>query len=242
MRKWIVTKDYHEMSQKAAKEVSHKIKEQPNLVLGLSTGGTPVGTYQTFIELHKESDLDFSRVTTFNLDEYVGLSEDHPQSYTYYMWNNLFSEVNIDKNNIHIPSGIFEDENQVLREYDQKLAEAGSIDVMILGIGGNGHIGFNEPNEELKAGTHIASLTEETIQANARFFQDINEVPKQAVAMGVGDILQSKEIILIASGKEKAESIRATFNGKITLQHPSSLLQLHNNVTIIIDEEAASLL
>ncbi|MGG3557868.1 glucosamine-6-phosphate deaminase [Peribacillus frigoritolerans] len=238
----IVTENYEEMSYFAAQETAKFIKENPELVLGLSTGGTPLGTYQELIKLHENENLDFSKITTFNLDEYIGLEPKHPQSYTRYTWDNFLSKVNIQKQNVHIPPGIFIDEKQVLKEYDEKILELNGIDVQILGVGRNGHIGFNEPNQFLHPNTHIVNLTDETIKDNSRFFLNIDEVPKQAIAMGVGSILRAKHIIFIASGDEKAEPVRKTFNEKITTHCPSSLLQLHANLTVILDKKAARLL
>lgn len=240
--RFIITENYDDMSIKAAQETAKFLIEMPNLVLGLSTGGTPIGTYKELIKLHEQEGLDFSGVTTFNLDEYVGLDPFHIQSYHRYTWDNFLSHVNIKEENVHIPPGVFQNSKQVLKEYDDKLAAAGGIDVQILGIGGNGHIGFNEPSEVLHAHTHVANLTEETIQDNARFFTHEQEVPKQAIAMGVGDILKAKHIILIASGEEKAEAIKHTFSSRITTTWPSSLLQLHPSLTIVIDRDAAKFL
>ncbi|NGY70106.1 glucosamine-6-phosphate deaminase [Priestia megaterium] len=240
--RFIVTENYEEMSYIAAQETAKFIRENPKLVLGLSTGGTPLGTYQELIKLHEKEKLDFSQVVTFNLDEYIGLEPNHPQSYTRYTWDNFLSKVNIQKQNVHIPPGIFNDDKQVLKEYDQKMLEAGGIDVQVLGVGGNGHIGFNEPSELLNSHTHIASLTDKTIKDNARFFSNIEEVPRKAIAMGVGSILKAKHIIFIANGSEKADAVKKTFNGRITTDCPSSLLQLHANLTVILDKKAAKLL
>lgn len=242
LMKIIRTENYEEMSYMAAVETAKCIKENPELVLGLSTGGTPLGTYKNLIQLYEEGKVDFSNVTTFNLDEYIGLEPEHFQSYTYYTWENFLKYVNIKAEQVHIPLGIFENEDQAVKEYNEKLIKANGIDVQILGVGRNGHIGFNEPQDYLHGATHIAKLTKETIRDNARFFSNIEGVPKKAIAMGVGDILKARHIIFIASGHEKAEAVYQTLHGHITTRCPSSLLQLHPNVTVIVDKEAAALL
>ncbi|WP_188698621.1 glucosamine-6-phosphate deaminase [Pullulanibacillus camelliae] len=235
----IVTAHYEEMSQLAADQVAAFLIKKTNAVLGLATGGTPLGMYDRLIQMYHQGKVDFSHVTTFNLDEYIGLSKDHPQSYAYYMWHHLFSHVNVHQENVHIPPGVFEKQEQVQRDYEQAIERAGGIDLQILGIGENGHIGFNEPGMDLEVATHVVPLTEKTIQANARFFTSIDEVPRRAVTLGMGKIMQAKHILLLASGKEKARAIAQTVNGHIDPRIPSSFLQLHPHVTMIIDKEAA---
>lgn len=238
----IVVKNYEEMSKKAASIISSQVIIKPNSVLGLATGDTPLGMYKELIKKYKENEVDFSKVKTFNLDEYYGLERDNIQSYYFYMINNFFKFINIDSNNINIPNGTSNDIEEVCLNYERKIKEAGGIDMQVLGIGVNGHIGFNEPNTNFEAQTHLVDLDEKTIKSNARFFNSIDEVPKKAISMGIKTILQSKKIILLAIGESKAEAVYNTVNGKISPKIPSSILQLHQNVTIILDESAAKLL
>ena len=238
----IVVKNYEEMSKKAASIISSQVIIEPNSVLGLATGDTPLGMYKELIKKYKENEVDFSKVKTFNLDEYYGLERDNSQSYHFYMVNNFFKFINIDSNNINIPNGTSNDIEDDCLNYERKIKEAGGIDIQVLGIGVNGHIGFNEPNVNFEAQTHLVNLNEKTIKSNARFFNSIDEVPKKAISMGIKTILQSKKIILLASGESKAEAVYNTVNGKISPEIPSSILQLHQNVTIILDESAAKLL
>ncbi|MCR3760445.1 glucosamine-6-phosphate deaminase [Clostridium felsineum] len=238
----LVVKDYEEMSKKAAAIIASQVIIKPNSVLGLATGDTPLGMYKELINKYKENEVDFSKVKTFNLDEYYGLKKDNIQSYHFYMMNNLFKFINIDSNNINIPNGTSNDIEEDCLNYERKIKAAGGIDVQVLGIGVNGHIGFNEPNVNFEAQTHLVNLDEKTIKSNARFFNSIDEVPKQAISMGIKTILQSRKIILLAYGESKAEAIYNTVKGKISPEVPSSILQLHQNVTIILDESAAKLL
>ena len=240
--KLIVVNNYEELSKVAAKEFSKIIKEKENVVLGLATGGSPVGMYKELIRMYEQKELNFSKTTTVNLDEYIGLNPEHNQSYRYFMNNNLFNHINIDKSNTFIPNGLAEDLEAQCKEYDQKIAELGGIDIQLLGVGNNGHIAFNEPNSELSSGTHIISLTDNTIEANARFFDNIDDVPRKAITMGVGGIMKAKKIILIASGESKAEAIKGIFSGKITTANPATMLQMHRDVTVIVDEAAAKLI
>lgn len=240
--KLIVVNNYEELSKVAAKEFSKIIKEKENAVLGLATGGSPVGMYKELIRMYEQKELNFSKITTVNLDEYIGLNPEHNQSYRYFMNNNLFNHINIDKSNTFVPNGLAEDLEAQCKEYDQKIAELGGIDIQLLGVGNNGHIAFNEPNNELSSGTHIISLTDNTIEANARFFDNIYDVPRKAITMGVGGIMKAKKIILIASGESKAEAIKGIFSGKITTANPATMLQMHRDVTIIVDEAAAKLI
>ena len=240
--KLIVVNNYEELSKVAAKEFSKIIKEKENAVLGLATGGSPVGMYKELIRMYEQKELNFSKITTVNLDEYIGLNLEHNQSYRYFMNNNLFNHINIDKSNTFVPNGLAEDLEAQCKEYDQKIAELGGIDIQLLGVGNNGHIAFNEPNNELSSGTHIISLTDNTIEANARFFDNIDDVPRKAITMGVGGIMKAKKIILIASGESKAEAIKGIFSGKITTANPATMLQMHRDVTVIVDEAAAKLI
>lgn len=237
-----IVEDYEQLSLKAAAIVASQVILKNNAVLGLATGSTPEGMYRQLVQLNREGIVDFSEVVTFNLDEYLGLSPDHPQSYYHFMHHHLFNHVNIAAQNIHIPSGQPENLEQFCLAYDQKIADAGGIDLQVLGIGGNGHIGFNEPDRYLKMQTNIVDLTEETIEANSRFFDTPGEVPRQAVTMGMGSIMSAQRILLLASGKSKAAVIKETFSGKITTGIPASFLQLHREVIMILDKEAASLL
>ncbi|MBQ5696423.1 MAG: glucosamine-6-phosphate deaminase, partial [Clostridium sp.] len=238
----MVVNNYEELSKVAAKEFSKVIKEKENAVLGLATGGSPVGMYKELIKMYEQKELNFSKITTVNLDEYIGLNPEHNQSYRYFMNNNLFNHINIDKSNTFVPNGLAEDLEAQCKEYDQKIVELGGIDIQLLGVGNNGHIAFNEPNNELSSGTHIISLTDNTIEANARFFDNIDDVPRKAITMGVGGIMKAKKIILIASGESKAEAIKGIFSGKITTANPATMLQMHRDVTVIVDEAAAKLI
>jgi glucosamine-6-phosphate deaminase len=237
--KILVEKDYDMMSKAAGQIVKEEIAKKPNIVLGLATGSTPGGMYKELIKMHKEEGLDFSKVVTFNLDEYVGLDGDHPNSYRYFMNDILFNHINIDIKNTHVPNGKVEDLEQYCKTYDEIIQEAGGVDIQILGIGENGHIAFNEPDEALSVGTSIVKLTESTIQANSRFFDSIEDVPKTAITMGIGSILKAKKIILLANGKNKTKAIKELLKGdKVSTQMPASFLLLHPDVTIIVDEDA----
>ena len=240
--KLIIAKNYEELSKVAANEMADVVKNNPSAILGLATGGSPIGMYKELIRMNKEGEIDFSKVTTVNLDEYVGLSGEHPQSYRYFMNDNLFNHINIDKKNTYVPNGLAENIEEECKNYDNKIAELGGTDVQLLGIGNNGHIAFNEPDENLVSGTHLTNLTQDTIEANARFFDSIDEVPKTALTMGLGGIMKSKKIIVIASGESKAEAVKEMVSGKISTKMPASMLQMHRDVTVIIDEDAAKLL
>ncbi|MBD7914326.1 glucosamine-6-phosphate deaminase [Clostridium sp. Sa3CUN1] len=240
--KVIVTKNYDELSKVAANEMANIIRNNPKAILGLATGGSPVGMYKELIKMNQLGEIDFSKVTTVNLDEYVGLSGDHPQSYRYFMNNTLFNHINIDKNNTYVPNGLAENIEEECKNYDAKIAELGGTDVQLLGIGNNGHIAFNEPDTSLVSGTHLTGLTDDTIKANARFFDTIDEVPKTALTMGLGGIMKSKKIIVIASGESKAEAVKGMVSGKISTNMPASMLQMHRDVVVIVDEDAAKLL
>ena len=237
-----VVNSYEELSKVAASEFSKVIKEKPNAILGLATGGSPIGMYKELIKMYENKELDFSKITTVNLDEYIGLNPEHSQSYRYFMNDNLFNHINIDVANTFVPNGLAKDLEVECKEYDKRIIELGGIDIQLSGVGNNGHIAFNEPDEHLSAGTHVISLTENTIEANARFFDNIDDVPRTAITMGVGGIMKAKKIILIASGESKAEAIKGLFSGKITTENPASMLQMHRDVTVIVDKEAAKLI
>lgn len=236
----IITKDYNEMSRKAAKIIAEQIRRKPNSVLGLATGSTPLGAYKELIRIHKEEDLDFSKIITFNLDEYYGLAPTHPQSYHYFMFENLFNHININPKNVHIPDGLAKDVEVFCEQYEAEIKKVGGIDLQLLGIGRDGHIAFNEPGSPLMGRTRQVALAEETIKDNARFFKSEEEVPRLAITMGCGTIMEAKKLILLANGEGKADAVAATIEGPITSQITASILQMHPNVTIIIDEAAAS--
>ncbi len=235
-------RDYQDMSKKAANIIAAQIIMKPDAVLGLATGSTPVGAYENLVEGYKKGDLDFSKVTSVNLDEYKGLSGDNDQSYRYFMNTNLFDHVNINKERTFVPNGLEEDSQKACSAYNEIIESVGGIDLQLLGIGGNGHIGFNEPDEVFHAGTHCVDLTESTIQANARFFASMDEVPKQAYTMGIQNIMGAKKILLVASGEGKAKALYDSIYGPITPKVPASVLQLHNDVVIVADEAALSLI
>ncbi|HDK7155801.1 TPA: glucosamine-6-phosphate deaminase [Clostridium botulinum] len=236
----IVVDNYEEMSKKAAAMVASQVILKPDSVLGLATGDTPTGMYKEIINIYKNQKMDFSKVKTFNLDEYYGLSRENPQSYYYYMMNNLFNHVNIDDNNINIPNGMADNIEVECKEYERKIDEADGIDLQVLGIGVNGHIGFNEPDASFESETHLVNLDEKTIESNSRFFSSKDQVPTKAISMGIKTILYSKKIILLACGSAKSDAVLKAINGKITPNIPASILQLHRDVVIIIDKEAAS--
>lgn len=235
----IIVEDYEEMSRKSAKVVSERLRRKPDLVLGLPTGSTPVGMYQQLIKAHKEKGLDFSRVRSFNLDEYWGLSPDHPQSYHYFMWHNFFNHINIKPENVYIPRGEAENAETFCNWYEHKIKEEGGIDLQVLGIGRDGHIGFNEPGSSLGSRTRIKTLTEETREDNSRFFEKKEDVPYCAITMGIGTIFEAKECLLLASGDNKAEAVQKCIEGPVSTETTASLLQLHSKLIIIVDEEAA---
>lgn len=238
----LVCKDYDEMSQKAAQMILSQITLKPNCVLGLATGSTPIGMYENLVRMYQQGIVDFSEVQTFNLDEYLGLLPTNQQSYHYFMNNHLFDHVNINKNHIHIPNGMADSIDEECQRYDQLIEEAGGIDIQVLGIGNNAHIGFNEPTINFEKGTHIVELDESTREANARFFNHMDEVPKRAITMGTGSIFKSRKIMLLATGANKAQAIYDTVYGKVQPEVPSSILQFHNDIVLILDEEAAQLL
>jgi len=236
----IIVKDYDEMSKEAARIIAKQVKTKPNSVLGLATGGTPVGTYKELIRMHKKEGLDFSKVTTFNLDEYYGLGPDHPQSYHHYMFDNLFNHVNVDPKKVNIPDGLAKDVKAFCQGYEEKIKKAGGIDLQLLGIGRDGHIAFNEPGSSLESRTGVVALAEETIKDNARFFEKEEDVPRYALSMGCGTIAEAKRLLLVANGAGKADAVAAFVEGPVTSQITASILQMHPDATVILDEPAAS--
>lgn len=233
-------KDYADMSRKAANIVSAQVIMKPDCVLGLATGSTPIGLYKQLVEWYQKGDLDFSEVRTVNLDEYKGLPRDNDQSYYYFMHENLFDHVNLPVESTHLPNGMEKDSEKECRRYSALIKSMGGIDLQLLGIGHNGHIGFNEPDEAFDSDVHCVDLTESTIEANKRFFASADDVPKQAYTMGIKTIMQAKKILIVASGEDKAQIVHDAFFGPITPKVPASVLQLHNDVTLVADEAALS--
>lgn len=238
--KLIKASDYQSMSRKAANIISAQVILYPASVLGFATGSTPIGLYDQLGEWCKKGDLDFSQIHTVNLDEYCGLSGDHPQSYRYFMNKNLFSKINIPLENTNLPNGKAEDYAAECARYDQTITDLGGIDLQLLGIGHDGHIGFNEPNEAFEKMTNQVKLTERTIEANSRMFSNKDEVPKYALTMGIKAIMQAKKILLVVSGKDKADILAKALTGPITPAVPASILQLHPDLTVVADEDALS--
>ncbi len=233
--------DYDEMSRIAGRIIAAQVTLKPDCVLGLATGSTPIGTYAELVSKYRDGRLDFSKVRTVNLDEYKGLTGDHDQSYRYFMNTNLFDHVNIDKAQTHVPSGAAADSEAECKAYDELVASLGGADLQLLGLGHNGHIGFNEPGSEFIKGTHVVDLTESTINANARLFASRDEVPRQALTMGIGTIMSAKSILVVVNGEGKAKAVRDSFCGPITPEVQASILQLHANVTVVADAAALSL-
>ncbi|MCL2826776.1 MAG: glucosamine-6-phosphate deaminase [Eggerthellaceae bacterium] len=238
----IVTKDYAEMSRVAANVIAQCIKETPACRIGLATGSTPEGLYADLVKFYEAGSLDFSDVLSFNLDEYRGLGHDHDQSYHFFMKAHLFDHVNIDPANTHVPDGANPDAQAACDEYEDAIEAAGGIDIQLLGIGHNGHIGFNEPASCFAKRTNCVDLTESTIQANSRLFDSADEVPRQAYTMGIGTIMKARKILVVANGTGKAAIVRDAFTGPVTPEVPASVLQFHPDVVVVVDEEAASLL
>ena len=233
---YIIVKDYEELSRKAANLIAAQVILKPEAVLGLATGSSPVGTYKKLAEMNKAGDVDFSKVTSVNLDEYEGLDGKNDQSYRYFMDTNLFNNINIDKNKTYVPNGCAADLKKEGEEYDALIKRLGGIDIQLLGIGLDGHIGFNEPDEFFTKETHAVDLDPSTIEANSRFFASIDDVPKRAITMGMMSIMQAKKILLIANGKNKKEILDKALTGPITPMVPASILQLHPDVTVIYSE------
>lgn len=237
----IKTKNYEDMSVKAADIIASVILLKPNCVLGLATGSSPIGTYNNLVKKYNEGNLDFSTVRSVNLDEYKGLPRTNPQSYYYFMHENLFSRVNIDLNNTNLPDGMEEDSQKACSDYDKVIESMGGVDLQLLGLGHDGHIGFNEPNDEFDKTTHCVDLTEMTIEANKRFFASIDEVPRQAYTMGVQTIMAAKKVLMVVSGKDKAQILKDAFFGPVTPKVPASILQFHPDFVLVADEDALSL-
>lgn len=240
--RWTVYPDYVALSRAAAAIIAVQLRAKPTSVLGLATGSTPVGTYQELVRMHREEGLDFSQAVTYNLDEYLGLPPTNAQSYNHFMWEHLFSKVNIRPENVHIPPGQPADAARACRDHDRSIEAAGGIDLQLLGIGRNGHIGFNEPDFYLRTETHLVALTEDTIVANSRFFTDPAEVPRAAITMGVGTIMKARHIVLLAFGADKADILASMVEGPVTTEVPASILQMHPQVSVLLDQDAARVL
>jgi glucosamine-6-phosphate deaminase len=236
----IIAPTYEEMSKISAQLIAREIKRKHNVVLGLATGDTPLGTYKELARLHKEEGLDFSKITSFNLDEYIGLPPLHKNSYNYFMQENLFKYININQANVYVPQGNTDDPEEFSAWYEEQIKRVGGIDLQILGIGGDGHIGFNEPGSSFASRTRVKALVKQTIDDNARFFDKVGDVPRFAITMGVGTILEAKKILLIANGEKKANIVAQFIEGPVTSQITATALQLHSLATVVLDEAAAS--
>lgn len=234
------TADYKEMSRKAANILSAQVILKPDCVLGLATGSTPVGTYDQLVDWYEKGDVDFSEVKTVNLDEYRGLTRDNDQSYYYFMHKHLFDRVNIKPENTHVPDGTEPDAEKECDRYEKLIEAMGGVDIQLLGLGHNGHIGFNEPDSSFAKMTHCVNLTESTIMANKRFFASEDDVPRQAYTMGIGTIMKAKKILLVVNGESKADIVAKAFFGPVTPEVPASVLQLHSDVIIVADRAALS--
>lgn len=239
--KLLIEESYEDMSRRAADVIAEVVVEKPNCVLGLATGSTPIGLYADLVSDCKEGKISFKDVSTYNLDEYRGLAGDHDQSYRYFMNVNLFDHVDIDKAATHVPDGACEDADAACAAYEEAIEAAGGVDIQLLGLGHNGHIGFNEPCDEFPKATHCVTLTESTIQANSRLFDFIDEVPREAYTMGIGTIMKAKKILVVANGEGKADIVRRAFFGPVTPEVPASILQFHPDVTVIVDAAAGAL-
>ncbi len=237
----VVKENYECLSRDVADMIARAISEKPDIVLGLATGSTPLGCYRELIRMHREEGLDFSKVTIFNLDEYLKLPPDHPQSYSYFMRENLLNHINFNQENFHIPEGMPENVEEFCRKYEEKIKKAGGIDLQILGIGSDGHIGFNEPGTSFDFRTHLTELAESTIKDNSRFFERESEVPRYAITMGVQTILEARRILLLASGENKALVCKKFIEGPITPETPASILQKHKNTVVFLDKKAANM-
>ncbi len=236
----VISKTYEELSKQAAQLIADELNMKPNLVLGLATGSSPLGLYQELIRMHKEEGLDFSQVTTFNLDEYVGLPTNHQESYHTFMHENLFKHINIPRENIHIPSGTTKNYKAFCQWYEDRIVAAGGIDLQLLGIGSDGHIAFNEPTSSLASRTRLKTLARQTIEDNARFFDRIEDVPIYAITMGVGTIMEARKLLLVANGENKADAVAKMIEGPVTSMITASALQQHAAAYVFIDDAAAS--
>lgn len=239
--KLIIAESYEDMSRKAADVLAKHVLEHPRCVLGLATGSTPIGLYAELVRDYQAGKISFAEVSTYNLDEYRGLSGDHNQSYRYFMNDNLFDHVDIDKAATHVPDGACADAEAACAAYEAAIDAAGGVDIQLLGLGHNGHIGFNEPCTEFPKATHCVQLTESTINANSRLFDSIDEVPREAYTMGIGTIMKAREILVVANGEGKADIVKRAFFGPVTPEVPASILQFHPNVTVIVDAAAGAL-
>ena len=235
--KFFTVENYDKLSRQAANIISAQVIMKPNSILGLATGSSPLGIYRQLIDWYNKGDLDFSQVTSINLDEYVGLDEENDQSYRYFMQHNFFTHINIKRETTFVPNGCAEDTDRECAEYDARIERVGGIDLQLLGIGLDGHIGFNEPADIFVKATHVVDLHESTIRANARFFESEEQVPRQAITMGMVSIMQAKKVLLIANGKAKKEIVEKAFFGPITPMIPASILQLHPDLTVIYSEQ-----
>jgi glucosamine-6-phosphate deaminase len=238
--KILCAKDYSDMSRKAANLISAQVLMKPNAVLGLATGSTPIGTYDQLIDWYKKGDLDFSQVTTINLDEYCGIRRDNPQSYWYFMHQHFFDHINLPSESIHLPDGSNPDAVQACQDYNDTIHRIGGIDLQLLGLGPDGHIGFNEPGTAFELETHCVALAQSTIEANKRFFRSIDEVPRHAYTMGIKTIMQAQKVLMVVSGSAKASIVRKAFFGPVTPQVPASILQMHPDFTLVLDAKAAA--
>lgn len=238
--KIIKAKDYDDMSRKAANVISAQVIMKPDCVLGLATGSSPVGTYKQLVEWYEKGDLDFGDVTTVNLDEYRGLPKDNDQSYDYFMHSHFFDFVNINPERTFLPDGMNDDPEKECARYEEVIRATGGVDLQLLGLGHNGHIGFNEPGDVFEKGTHCVDLQPSTIEANKRFFASADDVPKQAYSMGIQTIMMAKKILVVVSGEDKAEAVKNAFFGPVTPKVPGSILQMHPDVTVVADESALS--
>lgn len=234
----VICQDYDSMSKRAAQVVADVVREKPDAVLGFATGSTPVGLYKELIRMHRAEGLDFSRVTTFNLDEYAGLSGDHPQSYRYFMNENLFNHINVPPKNTHVPSGTSANHKAFCAEYEKRIRDCGGIDIQVLGIGSDGHVAFNEPGSSLGSRTRRVTLTEQTLKDNARFFEKKEDVPIHAISMGVGTILEARRLLMVVNGKNKVPALAAAIEGPITSMITASALQLHPDAVVFVTEDA----
>lgn len=235
-----VTKDYDQMSLEGARRIAALVRKKPDAVLGFATGSTPVGMYRELIRMHGEEGLDFSKVVTFNLDEYVGLSPEHPESYHRFMWENLFHHINVDPRFVYIPLGTAEDIPAFCEWYEERIRFHGGIDLQILGIGSNGHIAFNEPGSSLESRTRMMALTRKTRRDNQRFFDSLEDVPEHAITMGVGTIMDAKRLLVLASGSGKADAVKRMVEGPVKTNVPATYVQLHGNAALIVDRKAGA--
>lgn len=237
---FIIAESAEDMGRRAADRIASFVEADPACVLGLATGTTPIGLYADLVADFKAGKLSFAEVTTFNLDEYRGLAPEHDQSYRYFMKKHLFDHIDIDQARTHVPEGANPDADAVCAAYEQAIAEAGGVDLQLLGLGPNGHIGFNEPEEAFELETHVVDLTDNTIDANARFFASRDEVPRQAITMGIKSIMQARQILVVVSGESKADIVKAAFTGPVVPEVPASILQMHPDVVLVGDKAALS--